>query len=89
MDSGGEKEMRLQRVREELRRRFDRLRAKTSSNPDSKQLNRIDFLDLLITVLKDHEKSLDELIDKASLAMETQTKRLEDLLFRLEEVLSR
>ena len=77
------------RIIKELRRRFDRLRAKTSSNPDSKQLNRIDFLDLLITVLKDHEKALDELIDKASLAMETQTKRLEDLIFRLEEVLSR
>jgi len=42
----------------------------------------------LIAVLQEHEKSLDQLIEKSSLAVETETKRLEDLIFRLEEAIN-
>jgi len=103
-------------MRDELRRRFERLRREEALRArerklfeelrmavkvkplqpplQRKELNpniqeRIDVLDLLIAVLREHEKSLDELIRKGSFAMETETKRLGDLLFRLEEALSR
>jgi len=84
------------------RKLFEKLRMAVKVKPlqpplQRKELNpniqerkgRIDVLDLLIAVLREHEKSLDELIRKAGLAMETETKRLGDLLFRLEEALSR
>ena len=54
------------------------------SNPD--ELGRIDFLELLIDVLKDHEKNLDALIRRGSGAVDANTERLEALIARLEEV---
>jgi len=84
------------------RKLFEKLRMAVKVKPlqpplQRKELNpnfqerkgRMDVLDLLIAVLREHEKSLDELIRKVGLAMETETKRLGDLLFRLEEALSR
>jgi len=77
------------------RKTFEELRMAVKVKPlQRKELNpniqeRIDVLDLLIAVLREHEKSLDELIRKGSLVMEAETKRLGDLLFRLEEALSR
>lgn len=82
--------MSLQQMREELRRRYERLRARGNPKPpNSKALGRIGLLELLITVLKEHERSLDQLIRRHGLVIETETKRLEDLVFRLEEVVSR
>lgn len=81
--------MSLQQMREELRRRYERVRARGNPKPNSKALGRIGLLELLITVLKEHERSLDQLIRQHGLVIETERKRLEDLVFRLEEVVSR